>query len=120
VDDCDVTAALEELHYFFAFGGELGPAGLGFGVLFEGAEWFALELEINLSEFAFGGAADGVGVVCEDDPLRGVYEGLFPDGEDALLEFRGMDIDGHERSLAQWFAGEENRWRGLAHGWGRI
>jgi hypothetical protein len=87
VDYRDVTTALQELHYFFAFGCELRPAGLGFGVLFEGAERFALELEIDLGEIAFGGSADRIRIAVNDDTLRRLDERLLPDGEDARLEF---------------------------------
>lgn len=101
VDYCNVAAALQELHHFFAFACDLRPAGLGFGVLLEAAEWLALEFEIDLGEFAFCGAADGVRIVADFYGLRRFEEGLLPDGDDAGFEFWRAEIDGHGKILAQ-------------------
>lgn len=94
-------AALQELHYFFAFACELRPARLGFWILLQAAKWFAMKFKIDLGEFALRGSADGVRVAADRDALCGFDECLFPDGDDARFEFGRAWIDGHWGSLAQ-------------------
>jgi hypothetical protein len=56
--------------------------------LLEAAHRFALKFEIDLGEFAFCGAADGITVATDGDALRHFYERLLPNGNDARLKLR--------------------------------
>ena len=96
-----VSTALQELHHFFTFACQLRPAGLCFWILLQGADGFALKLEIDLGEFALCGAADGVRIATDGDAIRGFDECLLPNGNDACLKLWRAQIDGHAGILAR-------------------
>jgi len=62
--------------------------------LFEGAEGFAVEFEIDLAEAAARGAFYGVGASVEDYGGEILEHGLAKDGEEGVFESGGHAIEG--------------------------
>jgi len=85
-DDREVAAIFEKLHDFDALAGQDGPAGFGVGILFEGAEVAAVEAEVDLLQFLFGGGAHREGVAGNRDGARVLDHGLVEDSEQRGFE----------------------------------
>ena len=82
------------MHDLGTFAGQLGPAGIGRGILLEAADALPSEIEIDLRELAFGGVLDWVGIIAERDALFAFEQGLPPDGEEPFVrsDFSGSDF----------------------------
>jgi hypothetical protein len=94
-DGGDVAAGDQELHDLGAFTGEGAPTRGGCGVLLEGADALAGEVEIDLGELALGGGKHGIGIVAQDYALFAFDLDLTPYGEQGFVQAEVFVFFGH-------------------------
>lgn len=84
--DRNVATWREELHDALPRTGELRPARLSIGILFEAAQFLSFEIEIHLAQSALGRPAHGVFMVLQLDHGCPFEQRLAPNGNESFLE----------------------------------
>jgi hypothetical protein len=84
--DCEVAAAIEELHDALSRARELGPARFCLGVLLDAAQRVAFEFEINLPQAVCGSADGGIRHAINFGGGGTLDQDLPPDRDEGLCE----------------------------------